>query len=158
MASLSRCELSKYSRSLIRPRAVFYLGTFLTLLVSLSLAQVHLRFLTKDLVIETKKLQKQRADLLNRQKALSAEIEKLRNYDTIREYALNTLKLRECPPDHSSTEKLLASAVNRWRDDAASAAPVPAAPAPRGKSSPEKFFALLEDKMSLVSISMAHDK
>ena len=97
MAALSRCELRNSSRALVRPGAVFCLMSLLIVLVGMALAQLELRFETRDFDLETRKLQKERADLLARQKVLASELKQMKRYDTVRQYAMEQLGLRECP-------------------------------------------------------------
>jgi len=78
MTPLSRCELLDRSRVLFRGKAFFCLVSFLVVVVGLAMGQVHLRFLARDLEIETGKLQRAREDLQNRKKVVVSEVERLK--------------------------------------------------------------------------------
>ncbi|HBF34245.1 TPA: hypothetical protein DDW35_06745 [Candidatus Sumerlaeota bacterium] len=156
MASLSRCELRNSSRALVRPRAVVCVMSLLGVLVAMALMQLELRFESKDLETETYKLQKERAELLGRQKNLFAELKQLKRYDTVRQYAMDQLGLRECPPDKSSTAVVDARLLAKWNTTGDMA--LPPQMTKHQPSTAEKFLATVEEKVSFATVSLARDK
>jgi len=127
----------------------------LAVLGGLGLAQIHLKFRTRDLQIETRKLQQARADLENRKIALVSRVERLKRCDeAFRDYARSELGLRECPPDRISKAFVSAEALARWRH-LARAVQRPSAPVDQP---PVRVLAELGQRMmSLSTPLMARD-
>jgi cell division protein FtsL len=155
MTPLSRCDLLSRSRVFLRAKALFCLVSLLLVTVGLALVQVHLRFLTRDLQIETGKQQRVREELHNQKKLLVAEVERLKHYETIRDYAETKLGLRECLPNQTRRVVVSADTVAKW-SDAAAALAVPADGTERAKGS--WLQALGEKAVEFSSVSMAREK
>jgi cell division protein FtsL len=155
MTPLSRCELLDRSRVLFRGKAFFCLVSLLAVVVGLAMGQVHLRFLARDLQIETGKLQRAREDLQNRKTVVVSEVERLKRYETIREYAESRLGLRECLPGQTCKAVVSAEVVAKWSD----AANAPAQPADVSSKDGRSWLNALGEKVvTLSSVSMAREK
>ena len=117
MTPLTKCDLTLHSSKLLHPVMLVKVLLLLTVMAALALAQTHLRFRTRDLQIETRKLQKQSAELKNRERTLVAETERLKIYDfEFRKYARTDLGLQECPPERSSRVVVSAEIFSKWEE------------------------------------------
>ncbi|MFP4379121.1 MAG: cell division protein FtsL [Candidatus Sumerlaeia bacterium] len=156
VAKLTNCISFSPSIALIRPRRFMALVSLLLLLSLMGLGQVYLRFLTRDMQIETHKLQQTREKLQNRQKILVSELEQLKCYDAIKELAATELGLQECLPEQSRRAMISGDALARWSNAYALIAELrnPQTEAPQRAS----LIAELGDKvLSFSSVSMALD-
>ncbi len=115
MIRLTHCNLKRHKNTLLRPAVLFQLLLLLGLATGLALAHVHLRFVTRDLQIETSKLHKERNELNNKQARLIAEVEQLKDFENLRWYAEQELGMELCPTERSFKAVLTADAVMRWR-------------------------------------------
>jgi hypothetical protein len=89
--------------------------SLLVVLGGLAAVQIHLRFRTGDMRIETRKLQESRNKLSNVRVGLVSDVERLKSYNPkFREYAAQELGLRECHPDSSSRVVVSANVVEKW--------------------------------------------
>ena len=116
MTPLTRCETRRRSKMVLRPGVTLWMTLAVATLSLLSLVQVHLRFRTRDLMIETRYLQGVRANLINEKNRLISEVEELKRYERLRQYAENNLGLCKCPPSRVSTTEAAQSALVRWGD------------------------------------------
>lgn len=115
MTKLTPCQLDRFERPLLRPLSVFRLVFFFGVVSILLMLQTHLRFRTRDMQIETFKLQERRSALRNHKRALISQVEELKRYETVRAYAENHLGLRECPPERAARAVVAIETVERWR-------------------------------------------
>ncbi|MBN1866425.1 hypothetical protein JW916_03940 [Candidatus Sumerlaeota bacterium] len=119
----------------------------------LSLAQVHLRFMTRDLKIETRSLQQVGAELTNEKNSLISQVEELKRYDRLRQYAESELGLCKCPPSRVRRVEAAPAAVARWGDIQDAIAEVPG-----GDSPTENLLATVGEKMITWSnVALARD-
>ncbi|HNY26161.1 MAG TPA: hypothetical protein PLA90_05065 [Candidatus Sumerlaeota bacterium] len=115
MTPLTRCKRIK-PRPSRHLRVALLLRTFslLVVLAGLAAVQIHLRFRTGDLRIETRKLQESRDKLSNMRVGLVSEVERLKCYNLKFREASQELGLRECHPDSSSRVVVSASVIEKW--------------------------------------------
>lgn len=104
---------------LLRVLSLFFLVALL------ATGQIYLRFLSQDLQIETRKLQKRQMELVNLRKSLVSEVERLKCYDAIRAYASNKLGMEECSASQNRQTRLSAESVVKWSRAANWDAPAP---------------------------------
>jgi cell division protein FtsL len=156
MAALTNCRYLSHSRRIIRPRPLICLICLALLLSAMALGQVYLRFLSRDLQIETRKLQGLREELQNRRKALSVDIERLKSYETIRAHAEEKLGLSECLPEQSRRAIISGEAMARWSDTERIMADLRPADADR-QNNKNVIAALGQKALSFSSVSMALD-
>ncbi|NQU45207.1 cell division protein FtsL [bacterium] len=155
MTRLSRCDLRRRSRVLLRPMVLFRSLTLLALLISLGLVEVHLRFLVRDLQIESQKLQAQRSELLNRQRMLVSEVESQKAGGAIERYAMTELGMEYCRPEQRRSARVAEGSVKRWQEMSRSLALADAA----SHSNNENLLETLGERMLILSsVSMARDR
>lgn len=116
MVKLTRCDLSEEYYQTLSPFLVFRIAVLLILIGTLLLAQTHLRFSTRNMKIETVKIQKEYTELYNQQLALTVEVEEKQRFDTdLREYAQGELGLYECSIENIASATVPAKTVARWK-------------------------------------------
>jgi len=116
MTPLTQCDLRANAKTLLRPGVLLRLAIAAGVAVTFATALTHLRLRTRDLQIECSKLQKERLALISHRNTVMSEVEKLKRYGRLREYAEVKLGLRECPPDRSARMVVSPRALERWRD------------------------------------------
>ncbi len=114
MARLSNCSLYDRTCAVVRPTSVFRVLFFVTVLCVLALGQIHLGFLRRDLMIETRKLQHRYTELLEHRSALTAEVEGKRQIAFEQLNSNNPLGLKICPPERRFRGLVTASVLKRW--------------------------------------------
>jgi hypothetical protein len=154
MAELSHCVLKHQARTLVRPGALFCVMSLLATVVALGLVQLELRFENRDLEVETRFLQRERATLLEQKKMLLAEEKRQERYETVQQ-TTEHLGLRECMPDQTCEATVSPRLLAKWEVNEAA---VPSRGMKRQPSAAEKFLATVEEKVSLATVSLARDK
>jgi cell division protein FtsB len=116
MARLTKCKLNGRRLRLIRPWLMLRVLLLFALVSSLAFMQIYLRFCTRDMNIEMRKLQRKRVELANRRASLVAEVERLRRFDQdFQEYARSELGLVECPPERCKQTTVARSTLAHWQ-------------------------------------------
>ncbi len=154
MTPLTRCKRIK-PRPSRHLRVALLLRTFslLVVIAGLAAAQIHLRFRTGDLRIETRKLQESRNKLSGIRVGLVSEVERLKSYNPKFREASQEMGLRECHPDSSSRVVVSAHVVEKWSGWSAEPADEPQ----EEDSSIRRMAELGERVLSLSTPSMARE-
>ncbi len=116
MARLTKCKLQGRCLRLLRPWLVLRVLMVFGLFGALAFMQIHLRFNTRDMNIEMRKLQRERVELANRYASLRADVEQMKRFDEdFQNYARTELGLVECPPERCKQTRLAASTMEHWQ-------------------------------------------
>lgn len=157
MTRITKCKITRRTRTFLRPRMLFYVFSLLSVLGALSLGQIYLRFLSRDLLIETRKLQGRREELQARRQTMLSEVEHLKDYDHVREYAQAALGLRERSPLLNRRGLVTDDCVRRWTEAYQTVASLKQQKTTA--TEPERVIASLSDKLFDVStVSMAEER
>ena len=154
MTPLTQCDLRESSRSLLRPAILLRVAVAAGVAVMLALGLTHLRFGIRDLQIESNKLQRARLALISHKNTVLSEVERLKRYERLKDYAQTKLGLRECSPDRSVKVMVSPGAIGRWKDliEETSARKNPSLP-----PAERLLMVLTERVISLSSVSLAHE-
>ncbi|MFW6303997.1 MAG: FtsB family cell division protein [Candidatus Sumerlaeota bacterium] len=158
MARLTKCKLKGRRLRLLRPWLVLRLLVLFGLVSALAFMQIHLRFRTRDMNIEARKLQQKRVELANRQASLRAEVERMKRFDRdFQAYAREELGLVECPPERCKQVRIAQSTLERWeaigKDDSTRVVPA----VESGPSNVVKLARLGQQVLNWSTLSMASD-
>ncbi len=157
MARLTKCKLQGRRLCLLRPWLVLRVMVVFGLLGALGFMQIHLRFKTRDMNIEMRKLQRERVELANRYASLRADVERMKRFDEdFQAYARTELGLVECPPERCKQVRLAESTVKRWQSIASGDMPE-AESQVEEPSRVVRLARLGQELMSWSSTSMAGD-
>ena len=116
MTPLTRVKFNGHSRLLLKPLILIRLGVLLSVAVIPAMGLTYLRFQTRDMQIETSKLQAKRQILASYKSNLVSQVEQLKRYDRMHDYAQARLGLRECPPEQTTRVALSPQVVERWNN------------------------------------------
>lgn len=116
MTALTQCYAAGRPPLLLRPSLVFRVGFILFFVALLGMGLTYLRFVTRDLKIESSKLQKTQMILLSQKNTLASEVERYKRFENLREAESVKLGFAKCPPERSFAIVVSDSAVQKWKD------------------------------------------
>jgi hypothetical protein len=123
VSMLTKAAAQDCRPSRLRASAVVGLVALTVVGTALLLLHVHLRLSIRDLAIETRKLQKEKAQLESRRKQMASELEGLKDFKTIEQYGLGELGMVYHDPTQTSTLQISTESVRLWRECDPAAAP-----------------------------------